>query len=161
MLRLPGAATTPPVTDLEIRQVTDATGLAAAERVLIEGYPLPELLPFQPGALYDATFLGGTVHGLGRVRRRRTARHRDRPQRRRLTVVENVASCPPHRGRSTAGAALTWTATTHHPTQPAVLIASDAGQPVYNRLSYHRLERWTVRSARDTPQAVLRAEDGL
>ena len=59
MVRFPDAVTTPPVTDLEIRQVTDAAGLADAERVLIEGYPLPELQPFQPGALYNATFLGG------------------------------------------------------------------------------------------------------
>ena len=50
---------------------------------------------------------------------------------------------PAARGRC-AGAAITWAATTHHPDQPAVLIASDDGQPVYQRLGYLRLERWTV-----------------
>ncbi|TDD16931.1 hypothetical protein E1218_28795, partial [Kribbella turkmenica] len=57
MVRFPEAATTPPVTDLEIRQVTDEAGLADAERVLIEGYPLPELQPVEPGILYHATLL--------------------------------------------------------------------------------------------------------
>jgi hypothetical protein len=143
MLRFPDAATTPPVTDLEIREVTDEAGLADAERVLIEGYPLPELQPFQPGALYDATFLGGPstvwVGYDGAVPLATATAHHAVG----LTVVENVAVMPAARGRS-AGAALTWTATIHHPTAPAALIASDAGQPIYTRLTYHRLERWTV-----------------
>ncbi|MFG1813031.1 hypothetical protein ACGFIF_04615 [Kribbella sp. NPDC049174] len=143
MLRLPDAATTPPVTDLEIRQVTDETGLADAERVLIEGYPLPELQPFQPGALYNATCLGGpsTVWvGYDGDVPLATATAHDAAG---LTVVENVAVMPAARGRS-AGAAITWSATSHHAAQPAALIASDAGQPVYQRLGYLRLERWTV-----------------
>jgi predicted N-acetyltransferase YhbS len=59
-----------------------------------------------------------------------------------LTVVENVAVLPSARGRG-AGAALTWAATTAWPGQPAALVASDAGQPVYERLGYLRLVRWT------------------
>jgi hypothetical protein len=39
---------------------------------------------------------------------------------------------------------VTWAATTHRPDQVAVLIASDSGQPVYERLDYVRIERWTV-----------------
>ena len=42
-----------------------------------------------------------------------------------------------------AGAALTWAATTAWPEQGAVLIASDDGQPVYERLGHLRIERWT------------------
>ncbi|GAA1613388.1 hypothetical protein GCM10009789_79540 [Kribbella sancticallisti] len=60
-----------------------------------------------------------------------------------LTVVENVAVLPAARGRG-AGAAITWAATGHRPDQPAALIASDDGQPVYQRLGYLRVERWTV-----------------
>ncbi len=143
MLRFPDATTIPPVTDLEIREVTDEASLADAERVLIEGYPLPELQPFQPGAIYDATFLGGpsTVwvgYDDAVPLATATAHHAAG-----LTIVENVAVMPAARGRS-AGAALTWTATTHHPTHPAALIASDAGQPTYSRLTYHPLERWTL-----------------
>ncbi len=59
-----------------------------------------------------------------------------------VTVVENVAVLASARGQR-AGAALTWAATTAWPGQSAVLIASDDGQPVYERLGYLRLERWT------------------
>jgi hypothetical protein len=42
------------------------------------------------------------------------------------------------------GAAVTWAATTADPTLPAVLIASDPGRPVYDRLGYTALTRWTM-----------------
>lgn len=38
-------------------RVTSAAGLAAWERVLVEGYPLPELQPFRPRALLDPALL--------------------------------------------------------------------------------------------------------
>jgi len=143
MLRLAETATTPPATDLDIVEVTDAPGLADAERVLIEGYPLPELQPFQPGAYYHPSFLGGTttiwVGYDGDVPLATSAAHSAAG----LTIVENVAVMPTARGRG-AGAAITWGATVHHPDQLAALIASDFGQPVYQRLGYLRLERWTV-----------------
>jgi GNAT superfamily N-acetyltransferase len=60
-----------------------------------------------------------------------------------VTLVENVAVLPEARGKG-AGAAVTWAATMSDQSQPAVLIASDDGQPVYQRLGYLRLERWTV-----------------
>ena len=42
------------------------------------------------------------------------------------------------------GAALTWAATLADPSLPAVLIASDPGQPVYERMGYLRLTRMSV-----------------
>ncbi|WP_433168444.1 GNAT family N-acetyltransferase [Kribbella sp. CA-247076] len=143
MVRFPETATTPPVTDLEIRQVTDEAGLADAERVIIEGYPLPELQPVEPGILYHATLLDSPstvwVGYDGDVPLATAIAHHAAG----VTVVENVAVMPTARGRS-AGAALTWAATTHHPADPAVLLASDAGQPTYTRLTYRPLERWTI-----------------
>ena len=59
-----------------------------------------------------------------------------------VTVVENVAVLASARGKG-AGAAVTWAATTSWPGQGAVLIASDDGQPVYERLGYLRIVRWT------------------
>ena len=42
------------------------------------------------------------------------------------------------------GAAITWAATLADPTKPAVLIASDPGQPVYERMGYLRVMRLTM-----------------
>jgi hypothetical protein len=47
------------------------------------------------------------------------------------------------RGRG-FGAAVTWAATLADPAKPAVLIASDPGRPVYERMGYLRLMRLTM-----------------
>jgi GNAT superfamily N-acetyltransferase len=141
MVHLPMTEIVPPTTDVDIRQVTDGAGLAEAERVLIEGYPLPELQPVRPGCMYDASFLEGSTVWVGYdgdVPLATATAHSAAG----VTIVENVAVMPAARGRG-AGAAITWAATKHRD-QPAVLIASDNGQPVYQRLGYLRLERWTV-----------------
>ena len=57
--------------------------------------------------------------------------------------VEMIATLDGSRGRG-YGAALTWAATTSDPTLPAILIASDLGRPVYERLGYAALTRWTM-----------------
>ena len=57
--------------------------------------------------------------------------------------VEYVAAHESVRGRG-IGAALTWRATLADPTKPAVLIASDPGQPVYERMGYLRIQRMTM-----------------
>jgi hypothetical protein len=57
--------------------------------------------------------------------------------------VEFIAAREEARGRG-AGAAMTWRATLADPTLPAVLIASDAGQPVYERMGYLRVQRMTM-----------------
>jgi hypothetical protein len=57
--------------------------------------------------------------------------------------VEYVACHEAARGRG-IGAALTWRATLADPTKPAVLIASDPGQPVYEKMGYLRVMRLTM-----------------
>jgi GNAT superfamily N-acetyltransferase len=57
--------------------------------------------------------------------------------------VEYVAAHADVRGRG-IGAALTWAATMADPAQPAVLIASDPGQPVYEKMGYLRTMRLTM-----------------
>jgi hypothetical protein len=128
---------------LEVRSVASDAELAVAERVLIEGYPLPELQPFTPGGLYapemvdDATRIVVAYDGDEPVAT--AAAHSAHG----VTLVEFVAVLPDARGKG-AGAAVTQAATTAFAGQPAALIASDDGQPVYQRLGYLRLERWTV-----------------
>ncbi len=143
MARFPATVTEPPATDLDIRRIDSVAGLADVERVLVEGYPVPELQPFTPGALLAPAILDGStalwVGYDGDTPLATAAAHSAAG----VTLVENVAVMPAARGRG-AGAALTWAATTHWPDQTAVLIASDDGQPVYTRLGYERLVRWTV-----------------
>lgn len=57
--------------------------------------------------------------------------------------VEWVSTMPTHRRRG-FGEALTWAATLAAPELPAVLIASDDGQGVYESMGYVRLLRLTV-----------------
>ena len=59
MLRPPGPAT--PIPDVEgfvVTEAVDGPSLEVVERVLIEGFPLPELLPVEPGRAFDARVLG-------------------------------------------------------------------------------------------------------
>jgi hypothetical protein len=147
MVRMPAdRAERPPATPggITVREVADADELAVAERVVVEGYPMPELDPLRrPGELFAAAMLDGpSQFWIGWDRQEAvaaaTAHHHAG-----VTLVECVASLPRVRGRG-AGAAVTWAATLSDPHCPAVLIASDAGQPVYERMHYVRLERWTV-----------------
>jgi GNAT superfamily N-acetyltransferase len=56
--------------------------------------------------------------------------------------VEWVATLESARGKG-YGAAITWAATLADATVPAMLIASDMGRPVYERMGYVALDRWT------------------
>lgn len=144
MLRLPGEDPDGgPRTDLRVTEVQSAEDVVALERVLVDGYPIPELQPFRPGQLYDVRLFDGPTRAW-------LAWDSDTPvacsmahSAAGVTLVECVAVLPRARGHG-AGAAVTWAATASTPDQPAVLIASDDGQPVYQRLGYLRLERWTV-----------------
>jgi hypothetical protein len=60
-----------------------------------------------------------------------------------LNDVEWISTRPEARGRG-IGAAVTWAATLADPALPAMLIASDAGQPVYERMGYLRVTRFTL-----------------
>jgi hypothetical protein len=58
LVRPPAGLVPPPACPpVDIFDVADAAGLAEWERVAAEGYPLPELLPVQPGTLADPSLL--------------------------------------------------------------------------------------------------------
>ena len=143
MFRPQSAATPWPSTGLDVRWVSNVDELAGAERVLVDGYPMPELRPFSPGRLYAPALLAtdtriAVAYLDGSPIATATA-HSGHG----ITLVEGVAVMPAARGKG-AGAAVTAAATTAYPDQSAVLLASDDGQPVYESLGYLRLERWTV-----------------
>jgi hypothetical protein len=144
MLRTPGAVAAPPVPlDLQIREVVDGPGLEVFERTLVDGYPMPPLQPYKWGCFFDERVLGGpTRFWVGFVDGRPVATAAAHVAAG-VNDVEMIATLDGWRGKR-YGAALTWAATTADPTLPAVLIASDLGRPVYERLGYTALTRWTL-----------------
>jgi GNAT superfamily N-acetyltransferase len=140
MVRLPAPKPGPDAQGVEVREARDADALAVAERVLVEGYPMPGTTP---GSVLAAGLLGSSTRvWVGYVD--------DEPvsvaaahQAAGATLVEYVAALPAARGRG-AGAAVTWAATLADPEAPAVLVASDDGRPTYERMGYVAVERWTA-----------------
>jgi hypothetical protein len=143
MVRFPGPGPAAPPAGIDVREVRDAEELAVAERILVEGYPLPELEPLRPGDLLDPALLQPTTRvwvarSDGEPAAVAAAHHHAG-----VILLEFVATLPTARGRG-AGAAVTWAATLSDPTRPAVLIASDDGRPVYERMGYLAVQRWTA-----------------
>lgn len=140
MVRFPAPRPRRDPDDVRVVEVRDADTLALAEQVLIAGYPMPGSTPgsvLRPGLLEGATrvwlgYVDGTPVSVAAAHQSAGA-----------TLVEYVAALPAARGRG-AGAAVTWAATLADPEAPAVLVASDAGRPTYERMGYVALERWTA-----------------
>jgi GNAT superfamily N-acetyltransferase len=142
MMRPPAPATVDCVPELEIDEATDAATLAELERVLIDGFPVA-LPGSAPGIMLGPGLLGGPFRQfVGRVDGRPVATAAAMLSHG-VISVENVATLPADRGRG-YGEALTWAATLADPTRPAVLIASDPGRPIYERMGFVALHRWTL-----------------
>lgn len=142
MLRPAGGGTVP-ATDLRIEQVTDADGLAAFERTIIEAYPAPEMQPHQRGAMFGPAILETDWRlfvGYEDDVPVATAGAYVTPT---VTIVESVSTQPEARGKG-YGTAITAAATFVEPANPAMLIASDLGRPTYDRLGYLPLLRYTL-----------------
>jgi GNAT superfamily N-acetyltransferase len=147
MLRAPGGEAPDPPSKLEIVEVADADALADYEQVLVDGFPVESLQPWARGCALAESVI--TVPGW-----RLWVGYHDA---RAVTVasvivahdvahVEWVATLPEARGRG-FGAAVTWQATRAEPELPAMLLATDMGRPVYARMGYVPLFRFTFLSA--------------
>ena len=141
MLRSPGdaAATQPP--GLRLAEVRDAEGLAAYSAALSLGFPIPELTgtTIWPEEVLSVPGLHLWVGYEGSEPVTCAGAHVWGP----LQHVEFVATRPEWRGRG-FGEAVTWRATLVDPAKPAGLVASDAGRPVYERMGYVALTRFTL-----------------
>jgi ribosomal protein S18 acetylase RimI-like enzyme len=121
-------------------EVANAATLADFERAAITGYPAPDMLPVQTGALFDARLLGGPLRlWVGYVD--------DRPVTTAAALVHNamngvylVATVPEARGRG-IGTAMTAQAVAAYPSLPAVLVATEMGEPIYRRLGFTEIGR--------------------
>jgi hypothetical protein len=152
-LRPPGGGRPTPPAGLTIEEIHDEDGLRAFERVAVEGYPLDELRPLMPGSLLStklltdrrARFWVGSVAG--------------EPVSGASAFVEagivdvTFVATMPHARRNGYGEAVTWAATLAEPTLPAMLLSSDPGRPVYERMGYLPLLRFSL-WFRHRPDAV-------
>jgi hypothetical protein len=131
-------------TALQIEVVRDADQLAEFERTVIEAYPTPELAPFgsqsrlfaDPLLATDWTLYVG--YEAGRVVATSAAFVTDH-----VVAVEMVSTREECRGRG-YGLAITAAAATTRADRPSALVSSDLGNPVYRRLGYMPILRYTL-----------------
>lgn len=134
MLREPGPLTG--AARLPARRVSGPVETLQAERVMVEGFPLRSYLPYREGEAFPA----------GLAQRPGVACHlalRDgRPAGGCLTVSAEgvggiywVATLPEHRSHG-VGRALLTSALTHLADVPATLVATPAGQPLYESMGF-------------------------
>ena len=143
MVRPAGGDPMPIPAGLRIVEACTADELAAFERTFIDGYPAPALQPARSGTLFRAGALGGpSQFWLGYVHGRL------------VTVAVScvlagvvgiyfVATLPDARGRG-YGAAITDAAARANADLPAVLQSSDMGRPVYERIGFETLARYSL-----------------
>jgi hypothetical protein len=142
MLRPAGGVPPPPPPGLRIEEVRDVADLRAFEVAIARGFGAAE--DPEPGAVF-----GDGVLDDDRLRLW-VGWEAERPVSAAATFVEAgindvilVGTVPEARRRG-YGAALTWYATLADPALPALLLATDEGRPVYERMGYLSLFRFTV-----------------
>jgi hypothetical protein len=137
----PAGGSAPAAPDgLAIREVETAADLGRFSSTLVDAYPMPG---GDRSGVADPRVLGsairlfvGEIDGVTVATSGAWVGHG-------INDVEWVSTRADHRRRG-IGAALTWAATRADPEQPAVLIASDDGQGVYEAMGYVRLLRLTM-----------------
>lgn len=136
MVRAAGgtAPTLPP--GVTVKEVTDPAELPVWDEVAARGFgvaasPSP---PALVGSVHR--FWIGRYDGVPAAVAAATTDHG-------VNDVEMIATLEEHRGRG-LGAAVTWAATLADRALPAVLISSDLGRPVYERMGYLAVTRWTM-----------------
>lgn len=132
------------IDEFVIRPVKDATAARDWEDALVHGYPEPALQPFEPGCFLPERALAAQRwrHWVGYLSGKAVGtasafvgdHHVD---------VEFISTLESVRGRG-IGRALTVAATLAAPELPAMLISSDPGRTVYERLGYVPLLRFTI-----------------
>lgn len=143
-LRPAGATPKPAPPELRIELVRDRAGLDALEQVAIEGFPLEELAGSAPGTLLPSAWLNeprgrswvGWVADEPAAAASVWIDHG-------INDVTMVATLPRWRRRG-YGEALTWCAALADPSLPAMLFSSDEGRPVYERMGFLPLQRFTL-----------------
>jgi hypothetical protein len=143
MVRPPGQEPIPVPGELRIEEATDDEALAAFERAFVEGYPLPALQPDGAGRLYRKGSLGGPLRFWLGYLDRRAVTVAASCESDGVVGIYAVATLSEARGRG-YGAAITDRSARINPVLPVVLQASDLGRPVYERLGFRTISRYTL-----------------
>jgi GNAT superfamily N-acetyltransferase len=138
MFRATGTKPPPAPKELEITEVEDADGIREFERVLATAFGQPDAPSVWDERVLE---LSGLHFWLGCVEGSAVATSAVSVTRG-VNGVQTIATLPDYRGHG-YGEAMTWVATTADPMRPAVLLASDLGRPVYERMGYTALLRFT------------------
>jgi GNAT superfamily N-acetyltransferase len=130
--------------DLEVKEVRAIQARHAWERVAIEGYPLDALAGAPPGSITSERWLEEPRLRLwvGCVGNRPLSASSAWTEHG-INNVTLVATVPDARGRG-YGEALTWHAARADPSLPAMLLSSDDGRSIYERMGFLPLQRLTL-----------------
>jgi len=139
-----GAVSRAAPSELDIEEVRDLEALHAWERVAIDGYPLDTLAGAPPGCVTAESWLEEPRLRLwvGRVGNRPVSASSAWSEHG-INQVTLVATVPDARGHG-YGEALTWRAARADPSLPAMLISSDDGRSIYERMGFLPLQRITL-----------------
>ena len=140
MVRPPGPpAAAPTLAGFTIDTVSDRGALAEFEATLITAYPAaPGGSLFTEGILTAPDVTLWLARLDGRPVATAAGHHGGM-----VNGVEIISCLPEIRGRG-IGEAITWMPTLARPEHPGALIASDSGRPVYTRMGYIALLRFTL-----------------
>jgi hypothetical protein len=144
MLRPVGGAPPPLPTGLRIEEVRDEESLRAFEQVMIHGFPIKELEGHAAGAAFSAAMLTDDRQRLW------IGWKGNQPVSAAQTFVAaginnvSLVATVPEARQHGYGAALTWRATLAEPTLPSLLLATEEGRPVYERIGYLALFRFML-----------------
>lgn len=143
VVRAPGSHAPIEAPGVDIEVVTTPEALAEAERVAIEGYPMPQLAGGAPGAVLDPGILGTDVrYRIGRldgspvgVAARYVAHG---------VVNLCLAATLPAARRRGVWASLVWVRVDDAPDLPAVAFTSDYSRPGFVRMGFLPITRCTL-----------------
>jgi hypothetical protein len=135
---------------LRIEAVRNEASLRAFEQAIVRGFESSDLEARGPGSVFGTGILADDRYRLW------IGWDEERPVSAAAAFVEagindvTLVGTVPEARRRGYGSALTWRATLADPTLPSLLLATDEGRPVYERMGYLPLFRFAVWT-RDRP----------
>lgn len=142
MVRLPSPVPAATASGLRIVEASAEADLLDVDNVMTHGYPIPELT-FPDDRITDKRAVGGPLHFF-------VGYEDDQPVSCAMACIGErevgiyaVATLPDRRGKGYGGA-LTLAALAAAPHLPAVLEASEFGQPIYLRLGFQVVSEYTL-----------------